>query len=320
MTTNELGETAAHDFSSIPATACMMRFAEVELGDNGNDAKSAPVKIKARSGQFINHWFWGRVVHDFSGMKIHKNRLPLDYNHDAGEVLGYANHFDFSTGDLIASGALTPWKADDRASEVMFKMREGVPYEASIYFGGDGIKYEEIEAGRAVEVNGTQFEGPGVVIREWPLRGIAICLYGADSNTESMSFSEKKTIAATEWSKPQEDDDMTTEEKPVEELAEQAVEAEGAAEEETPVEAAPVEAEAEEEKEPEAVEDDAEAAALKAEVEELRAMLAAQKENTEELAAKLAALQDGQPPVSAADDETKKLSGSWFERARMGVK
>jgi hypothetical protein len=34
-------------------------------------------------------------------------------------------------------------------------------------------------------VNGFQFAGPGIVIREWPLRGVAVCPYGADMNTRS---------------------------------------------------------------------------------------------------------------------------------------
>jgi len=60
-----------------------------------------------------------------------------------------------------------------------------VPYEASINFGGSGIQVEEVAAGQAVPVNGYRFDGPGIVIREWPLRGVAVCPYGADMNTRS---------------------------------------------------------------------------------------------------------------------------------------
>jgi len=56
----------------------------------------------------------------------------------------------------------------------------GTPYEASIYFGGDGIRVEEVAEGQVAQVNGFQFASPGIVIREWPLRGVAVCPYGAE--------------------------------------------------------------------------------------------------------------------------------------------
>lgn len=175
----------ARNFSAIPAKACTFAVEEFTLGDNGEGSKTAPVKLTARSGKPIEHWFWGRVVHDLAGMRLHKPRLPIDYVHDDKEILGYLNHFDSKSGDLIVSGALVPYKESDRASEIMHKHRQGVPYEASINFGGDGIKVQEIMQGEIADVNGYQFEGPGVIIREWPLRGVAICPYGADQNTES---------------------------------------------------------------------------------------------------------------------------------------
>ncbi len=73
------------------------------------------------------------------GMTLHKDRLALDYVHDSKEVIGYLNHFDIASGDLVTSGALVPFKDTDRATEIMHKLSEGVPYEASINFGGDGI-------------------------------------------------------------------------------------------------------------------------------------------------------------------------------------
>jgi len=100
-------------------------------------------------------------------------------------VIGYLNKFDTDSGDLVCSGALVPYKDSDRASEIVFKARAGVPWEASIDFGGDGIKLEEVDEHQSAEVNGYEFEGPGVIIREWPLRGVAVCPYGADMNTAS---------------------------------------------------------------------------------------------------------------------------------------
>lgn len=185
------------DFSAIPANACILSVGEFAIGDNGESAKTAPLSMVARSGKPIEHWFWGRVVHDLSGMRLAKPRLPVDYCHDDKEVIGYLNKFDAATGDLVASGALVPFKDNDRATEIVHKMKAGVPYEASINFGGDGIKVEDVPEGFVAQVNGYEFAGPGIIVREWPLRGVAVCPYGADANTESSSnFKASKTFSA----------------------------------------------------------------------------------------------------------------------------
>lgn len=169
----------------IPAGACILNAGEFTFERKNESDKSGALRMVARSGKPIEHWYWGNVVHDLSGMTMHKGKIPVDYVHDPKEIIGYLNHFDHSTGDLVASGALVPFKENDRATEIMHKMAAGVPYEASINFGGDGIKVEEIAAGQVAQVNGYEFAGPGMIVREWPLRGVAVCPYGADSNTES---------------------------------------------------------------------------------------------------------------------------------------
>ena len=320
------------NFKAIPVGACRMACGEVEFGDNGPNAKSAPIRLKARSGGSIDHWYWGKVVHDLTGMRLHKPRLTVDYAHNESEVLGYLNHFATESGDLIASGALTPWREDDRASEVMFKMREGVPYEASIFFGGDGMKVQEIAEGQVEQVNGRQFEGPGIIIREWPLRGVAICPYGADSNTESVALSGGETITATEWKTEEaKEQTMSTEQTAVE--VETSVEALAAVE--TPVveaKAAPtVETLTAQLSESAASltaaqaqgvtltteRDEARTAlsAAQAEIVELRNQKDAADKARVEAETKLSALTAGQPPASAAPAEGIE-TGSLMQRAR----
>jgi len=182
----------------VPTAALRFSVGQFELRENGETAKSSPFRMVARSGKPIEHWYWGSVVHDLDGMKLSKNRVAIDYAHDPKEVIGYANQFASDSGDLVVTGALVPYKESDRASEIIHKQREGIPYEASINFGGDGIKIEEVRSGESVMVNGYEFAGPGVVIREWPLRGIAICPYGADGNT-STEFAESGSTMFVEY-------------------------------------------------------------------------------------------------------------------------
>lgn len=179
-------------YRQVPASALNLTVGEFELGDNGDGAKSAPFRMVARSGRSIYHWYWGRVVHDLDGMQLGKSRVPIDYAHNDGEILGYANRFDTSERDLVATGALVPFKDSDRATEVIHKAKAGVPYEASINFAAP-IKLQELREGESTEVNGFEFSGPGVVIREWTLRGIAVCPYGADANT-STEFSGGRKV------------------------------------------------------------------------------------------------------------------------------
>lgn len=330
------------NLSAVPKAAFMFSGGQVELGDNGHGAKSAPIKLKARSGDSIEHWYWGKVIHDLAGMRIHKPRLTLDYAHNESEVLGYLNHFDTASGDLIVSGALTPWREDDRASEVMFKLREGVPYEASIFFGGDGIKIEEISEGMVSQVNGRQFEGPGIIVREWPLRGVAVCPYGADQNTET-SMKDGETIAVEKIQSKE--DGMS---------ADQTVEAEVTAEGEKPVEGVSVEAKVSPEPEnPSNLSEQADKAvdrvavltaerdalaverdALKANADALtgerdglktihaetvaqlakaEADISALKAERDEACRKLAAIEAGSPPVSAAPAPEVSAESAWVK-------
>lgn len=173
----------------IPLAA--LRFAaDLEMGDNGEGAKTVPIKVKARGAQAVDHWFFGRMVHDLAGMALSKPRLAIDYCHREDEVMGFANKFE-TEGGLVASGALTPFQEKDRASEVIFKSQQGVPYEASIFFDPAELVLEEVPQGMSVPVNGLQFEGPGVVARRWTLRGLAVCPYGQDKNT-AVEFSAGK--------------------------------------------------------------------------------------------------------------------------------
>lgn len=203
-----------------------LRFnAAVEI-EQATESEPAKVRMLARSAQPIEHWFWGTIVHDNSGAKF-KDSIPLDYCHLDTEVIGFANSSDIrldESQNLTVDGQLTPFKDDDRASEILAKSKMGVPYEASINFAGDGVKIERVRDGESTEVNGYQFEGPGVVVREWPLRGIAVCPYGADGNTKS-EFSSSETIAVSVIEGEQMSDEVQTSEAVENEVENTAAEA-----------------------------------------------------------------------------------------------
>jgi hypothetical protein len=144
-----------------------------------------PIRILARSGEAIEHPYWGKIVHDLAGMKPRKDRIQLDFCHWEWETVGYADGFDVTTGDLVVTGELVSTHESDEASRIIAKGHAGIPYEASIDFNGPGLRLEELGEGTSAVVNGRTVEGPAVIVREWPLRSVAICPYGADHNSES---------------------------------------------------------------------------------------------------------------------------------------
>jgi len=176
----------------VPSNALSTPIGAWEFAES-EDPRRGHIKLVARSGEPIDHWWWGRVVHDFSGMRLYKDRCTLDYNHWQDEVLGYADRFDVSNGELAVEGELISLRDDDRANEVLQKGLAGVPWEASIKFDPhDKLRIEELADGVTAEVNGRTVTGPVTILREWTLRGIAICPYGTDPNTSS-EFSGRAT-------------------------------------------------------------------------------------------------------------------------------
>lgn len=156
------------------------QFAAVEDG-----AEVLPFRMTARSGDAIYHWYWGRIIHDMTGMILRKPSVTVDYAHDLDDVLGYANKFSATPDGLEVEGALVSIGPDDKAREIYLKGKAGVPYESSIDWEGPESELEYIPEGVSTEVNGRQFEGPGFVVRKWPLRGIAVCRWGADAATHT---------------------------------------------------------------------------------------------------------------------------------------
>ncbi len=169
----------------VPARA-MAFAAELQLqpADDG-ETRIRQGKIVARTGGEAFHWYWGRCVHDLAGMNLPKPRVPLDYCHNPCDVVGFAEGFDAAGGQLECDASLVTHRPEDRAAKLMADSDAGVPYEASILQSAAGLVVEWVDAGATVEVNGQSFSGPGVVFRQWTLRGLATCPQGSDAATSS---------------------------------------------------------------------------------------------------------------------------------------
>ena len=180
---------------TVPARAMTFDAGVFEFGDADDKGTSAPIKMVGRSAQPINHWYWGKIVHDMSGFSTDHEKVPIDWSHDSytDEGIGYLDKFtaDPKKG-LLVEGRLVSIEDGDRASKLMKKASAGVPYQASIFFRAE--KLEQVPEGFTTTVNGFTLEGPAIIVRQWALRGMAVCLYGADHRTQS-KFSDGDQVA-----------------------------------------------------------------------------------------------------------------------------
>jgi len=174
----------------IPRNACLASGSSMEFVDVTSDGEVRKFKFRmvGRSGEPLEHHYWGRVVHDMSTFQ-HKERIPIDHIHNDDELIGYADKFDTSNGDLVVEGYLVSTAPGDLADQIHTKAKAGIPYEASINFAGP-MTVREVTDGEEMEINKRTFMGPLTVIKNWLLRGIAVCPYGYDHQT-STKFSAK---------------------------------------------------------------------------------------------------------------------------------
>jgi len=152
----------------------------------GNGEQRAAVKMVVRTNTAVPTYF-GPMIHDFSGM-FHKKKVTIDWSHTndgsgPSQVIGYLDKFDVDSKRVECTGELVSVEKGDPASEVIRRLAANLPYESSIYFGGQGLELEEVAEGKSEKVNGSKFNGPGVIVRKWPLRGVAVCPYGRDNHT-----------------------------------------------------------------------------------------------------------------------------------------
>lgn len=171
---------------------------QFQFADGDQETGVLPFRMLARSKEPVEHYYWGRIVHDLAGMILKQESVTVDYTHGFDEVIGFANQFSVTDAGLEVSGALVTTQPNDKADEVYRKGKAGVPYQASVDWSGLETELEYIPDGVTTEVNAMQFSGPGYVVRKWPLRAISVCRYGVDPDTKTQfSKTEAETVSVS---------------------------------------------------------------------------------------------------------------------------
>ena len=163
-------------------------FAKTEPTAEGKPRK---LKMVAYSGKIIkDHWYWGDLAIDTSGMKMAKREIPILNDHMTQEKIGFGSFIVDDKHALINDDMTfvdTPF-----ASEFIKLSDQGFPYEASLY--AKPLKIERLSEDEKAEVNGFTMKGPGTVWRESVLKECSVVTFGADANTKSVAMAEDEEV------------------------------------------------------------------------------------------------------------------------------
>lgn len=152
-------------------------FAEPAVSQPMESSDGKTFTIRLYSGQPVEHWLFGRVAIDISGVKS-KFPMAVLQEHSTSQKVGIAESGTF-TGGISLTGRFLNTEC---AAEIQKLKADGFPYQASARYG-NVKRIERIAEGSAVEVNGYTVSGPAEVWRECSLLEGSICTLGADADT-----------------------------------------------------------------------------------------------------------------------------------------
>lgn len=203
---------------AIPLQACRLQIPEdeVRLQDPVEEGRKPRFKMQVNSGIPMDHWHFGTLAVDLSGIEWEGKHVAALLDHDATRRVGYTTklYVDESEG-LMAEGIML---SNNDAKQVRADSQEGFPWQASCYLVASEVR--PLESGETAQVNGHNVEGPATIFSKSKLREVTFTALGADPNTASdASLSDVAQVVHASLSVPGEtmtDNDTTTSEpKPV---------------------------------------------------------------------------------------------------------
>jgi len=144
----------------------------------------------------VSGWQYPVVV-DLAGLEIPSQKIPVRFNHDPNSGIGHTTKIAVVESALVAEGVIS--RSTAAAMEVIESAKKGFPWQASV--GLSVEDYEEIDEDEDVEVNGSKFTGPLIVISRSILDEISFVDLGADRNT-TVSVAAKRSITMTTNEQP----------------------------------------------------------------------------------------------------------------------
>ena len=98
--------TNSPTLKNVPANALRFDAGMFEFGESAEGSTKAPIKMLGRSAEPINHWYWGKIIHDMAGFSTDHPTVPIDWSHDATweEGIGYLSKFKADNKGLHVEG------------------------------------------------------------------------------------------------------------------------------------------------------------------------------------------------------------------------
>lgn len=196
---------------------------KVELNAADEANKPATVHIKARSNKKVFEYF--DEYEDLAGM-IAPEIISLNVDHDTDRTIGKAFNFQITEYGLECDAEIFPDLpvVNGDGQRIINMLKCGIPLQASITFTVDSQDdIEEIDEGATAEVNNQTISGPAIIYRKWYLRSLAVCIHGADNETqvEAIELSNLKLKERFMKMKKQRSEQDEDQEKKGQELSEE---------------------------------------------------------------------------------------------------
>ena len=162
------------------------------------------VKIKVITSSILEHPGLGRFRVKTETATPSKERVPLDYNHNEEEVIGYVENFQCNADAITADGVvLIGDDSSDAAKTFAQNIDGGAPFEASAFL--------DLSEAESVELEDGVTEWSGALIR-----GVAVCPYGTDRKTTvSLRLGETNFVVRLKDKSSNNEDEVMDEEKKV---------------------------------------------------------------------------------------------------------
>jgi hypothetical protein len=178
---------------NIPKAALRFREADEPVAIlASNDAEKTnrrKFSMVAHSGRImLNHWLWGNLAIDLSGVSIGREKKPALREHNSNRIVGWTEGITIDEKKGIVAEGIFSEKTED-GREALELADEGFPWQASIYI--PPLAIERVKEGETAEVNGQKLKGPGTIFRKSVLREVSFCALGADEYTSATALKER---------------------------------------------------------------------------------------------------------------------------------
>jgi len=172
--------------NKAPASACVFGLGgdEVTFAEAGEKQDERFSIIAYSGGVITDHWFWGNIAFDLTGVKFDKKKTAVLEEHFTHLRVGFTTKQDVSDQIAVEGKFLT----NDVAQGIRSDIQEGFPMQASIFLRPSLI--EHVKEGEQAKVNKIVLKGPGTIFRKGRIHEVSMCTLGADKQTQSKAFAE----------------------------------------------------------------------------------------------------------------------------------